>query len=484
MVRKTKEGIAKYLKEEFINTTDTLWENEIAANIYVVQVMLGTAVIDLIFIILASLNIITVERIGILYQSLAELLIPAFLCLHFKGKKKWLKIVLLIEYVIVLARVESVLTHNVVLTIVFPTVLSMRYYSRTVTAFIALFTTLCSGVADYFGVYLGWGRLDLNMLELNQGTTLIMEKTGLLRDAIMSQATIDRARLWSHTLQHSYMPKLILFSMVAIICTEIARRGRMAIFAQQEETRKAERISTELNLASSIQANMLPNIFPAFPNRKDFDIYATMTPAKEVGGDFYDFFMIDDEKLALVIADVSDKGVPAALFMVIAKTLIKDHLSLGLSPAQAMTKVNNILCDGNEDGLFVTAWLGIIDLKNNKLTYTNAGHNPPVIKNGDNFEYLKQKPGFVLAAMEGFKYKETEQPLNKGDSLFLYTDGASEAMNKNKEQYGEDRLLEVLKQQKGKSCEEALKNVYEDIKAFADGAPQSDDLTMLAFHKN
>ena len=272
--------------------------------------------------------------------------------------------------------------------------------------------------------------------------------------------------------------------MVAIICTEIARRGRMAIFAQQEETRKAERISTELNLASSIQANMLPNIFPAFPNRKDFDIYATMTPAKEVGGDFYDFFMIDDEKLALVIADVSDKGVPAALFMVIAKTLIKDHLSLGLSPAQAMTKVNNILCDGNEDGLFVTAWLGIIDLKNNKLTYTNAGHNPPVIKNGDNFEYLKQKPGFVLAAMEGFKYKETEQPLNKGDSLFLYTDGASEAMNKNKEQYGEDRLLEVLKQQKGKSCEEALKNVYEDIKAFADGAPQSDDLTMLAFHKN
>lgn len=484
MVQRAKESILKRIEEEFIRTTDTLWENEVEANLFVARVLLGTAVIDAIFMALAFFGVVNVTKEALtvaLLRSFFELVIPALICLYFKGRKKWLKILMLIEYTIVLARIESVLTHNVTLCMVFPVVLSIRYYSRPVTSFIAFFTTLLSGVADYFAVVYKMGRIDLNMLELDAGTVLTFDKLALIRDVIMQQATIDYNRLWLHTLQHSYLPKLILYSMVAIMCSEIARRGRQAIFSQQAETQKSERISTELNLASNIQANMLPNIFPAFPERNDFDIYATMTPAKEVGGDFYDFFMVDENHLALVMADVSGKGIPAAMFMVIAKTLIKDHAQLGLQPGEVFTRVNNILCEGNEAGLFVTAWMGILDLNTGEMLYANAGHNPPVVKLDGEVQYLHSKPGFVLAGLEDFNYKQFSMQLHRGDKIFLYTDGATEATNLDKELYGEDRLIECLKSQNGKSCADALHAVRADIDKFVGEAEQFDDLTLLAF---
>lgn len=484
MVQRAKNSILKRIEEEFIRTTDTLWENEVAANLFVARVMLGTAVIDAIFMVLAFFNLVNVTKEAltiVLLRSFFELIIPAVICLYFKGKKKWLKILMLVEYAIVLARVESALTHNVTLCMVFPVALSVRYYSRPVTSFIAMLTTLLSGIADYVAVVHKMGRIDLNMLELPAGTVLTFDKLSLLRDVVMQQATIDYNRLWLHTLQHSYAVKIILYSMVAIMCAEIAKRGRIAIFSQQEETQKTERISTELNLASDIQANMLPNIFPAFPNRDDFDIYATMTPAKEVGGDFYDFFMVDDNHLAMVMADVSGKGIPAAMFMVIAKTLIKDHTQLGLEPSEVFTRVNNILCEGNEAGLFVTAWMGILDLDSGKLIYANAGHNPPVVKIDGEVKYLHTKPGFVLAGFEGYKYQQFELQLKIGDKLFLYTDGATEATNKDGELYGEDRLIECLKNQNGKTCADALHAVRADIDKFVGEAEQFDDLTLLAF---
>ena len=487
MVQRAKSNILKRIEEEFIRTTDTLWENEVQANMFVAKVLLYTAAIDAIFMVLGYFGIITVTKealYGVLFQAFIELVVPALVCIYFKGRKKWLKIVMLIEYAIVLARVESVLTHNVTLCMAFPVVLSIRYYSRPVTNLVATITTLLSGFADYFGVVHKMGRLDLNMLELPAGTVLSFDSFQLLRDVITKQAShlIDYDALWRHTIQHSYLPKLILFSMIAIISSEIARRGRIAIFSQQAETQKTERISTELNLASNIQANMLPNIFPAFPERNDFDIYATMTPAKEVGGDFYDFFMVDDNHLALVMADVSGKGIPAAMFMVIAKTLIKDHAQLGLSPAEVFTRCNNILCEGNEAGLFVTAWMGILDLTSGNLVYANAGHNPPVMMIDGQTSYLKTNPGFVLAGLEGFKYKEFEMKLSRGDKLFLYTDGATEATNLNDELYGEDRLLNCLSNlPKGTNCSDALHAVRADIDKFVGEAEQFDDLTLLAF---
>ena len=484
MVTRAKEGILKRIEEEFIHTTDTLWENEVSANIYVAKVLLGTTLIDIVFLLLAIGDTFTIDKKTLtdtLFWALFELAIPALICLHYKGKKKWLKILMMIAYTIVLARVESVLTHNATLCMVFPTVLSIRYYSQPLTNLIAALTTILTGIADYYAVAYQMGRLDLNMVELPAGTVLTFLNDATLRDIVMSQGTIDYQKLWSHTVQHSFLPKIILFSLVAVISSEIAKRGRKAIFSQQKETQKSERISTELNVASGIQTNMLPNIFPPFPERDDFDIYATMSPAKEVGGDFYDFFMVDEDHIAIVIADVSGKGIPAAMFMVIAKTLIKDHTQLGLQPDDVFTRVNRILCDGNEAGMFVTAWMGVLDLRDGKMVYVNAGHNPPVVKLDGKLQFLHSKPGFIMAGLEDYRYTMSELQLKKGDMIFLYTDGVTEATNLDQELYGEKRLLECLDRQAGKNCAGILRAVREDVDDFVGEAEQFDDLTMLVF---
>ena len=245
-------------------------------------------------------------------------------------------------------------------------------------------------------------------------------------------------------------------------------------------TAEKERIGAELNVAKQIQADMLPSIFPPFPDRKEFDIYATMTPAKEVGGDFYDFFKIDDSHIGIVMADVSGKGVPAALFMVIAKTLIKNRTKMGItSPAQILANVNNQLCENNKAEMFVTVWLGILDINNGHIVAANAGHEYPTIKHNGKYEMLKDKHGFVLAGMENLKYKDYEIQLEKGDSLFVYTDGVPEATNAQNELFGTDRMLAALNMNPDGSCREVLENVQNAVDDFVDNAPQFDDLTML-----
>ena len=251
-------------------------------------------------------------------------------------------------------------------------------------------------------------------------------------------------------------------------------RSFMAITAEKE------RIGAELNVATQIQADMLPRIFPAFPEHREFDIYATMEPAKEVGGDFYDFFLVDEDHLALVIADVSGKGVPAALFMVIAKTIIKNHAQNREGPAQTFTHANEQLCEGNDAGLFVTTWMGVLEISTGKFRYVNAGHNPPLLKRaGGEYEWLRSRPGFVLAGMEGIRYKENELVLAPGDQLYLYTDGVTEATNRDNELFGEERLLAALNEEPGLSVYELLPKIKKRIDDFAGDAEQFDDITML-----
>ncbi len=246
-------------------------------------------------------------------------------------------------------------------------------------------------------------------------------------------------------------------------------------------TAEKERIGAELHVATQIQASMLPCIFPAFPSRSEFDIYASMLPAKEVGGDFYDFFLVDEEHLAVVIADVSGKGVPAALFMVIAKTLIKNHAQLKQSPAEVFSRTNEQLCESNDAGMFVTAFMGILNLVTGELICVNAGHNPPCLRRvGGDFEYLKLRPGFVLAGMEGIRYKEMSITLEKGDMLYLYTDGVTEATDQDGELFSEPRLLESLNRHKDDTLSVLLSGVKTDIDGFVKEAPQFDDITMLA----
>lgn len=248
-------------------------------------------------------------------------------------------------------------------------------------------------------------------------------------------------------------------------------------------TAEKERIGAELNVATQIQADMLPCIFPAFPERHEFDIYATMTPAKEVGGDFYDFFLIDDDHLALVIADVSGKGVPAALFMVISKTLIKNQALMGQGPKDILMKVNNQLCENNEAEMFVTVWLGILEISTGKLTAANAGHEYPAIKRaGGSFELLRDKHGFVLAGMENAKYREYEILLNKGDTVFVYTDGVAEATDSQNQLYGTERMIDALNRNNNSEPQQLISDVYADIDRFVGEAMQFDDITMLAIN--
>lgn len=246
-------------------------------------------------------------------------------------------------------------------------------------------------------------------------------------------------------------------------------------------TAEKERIGAELNVATQIQLSMLPCIFPPFPDRDELDIYATMTPAKEVGGDFYDFFMVDERHLAIVMADVSGKGVPAALFMVIGKTLIKDHTQPGRDLGEVFTQVNNMLCESNDNGMFITAFEGVLDLVTGEFRYVNAGHEMPFIyRKGEGYEAYKVRPGFVLAGMENIKYKEQVLWLNEGDRIFQYTDGVTEATDKENQLYGMDRLCAVLNEK----CTETdpkhtLEFVKADIDAFVGDNDQFDDITML-----
>ena len=245
-------------------------------------------------------------------------------------------------------------------------------------------------------------------------------------------------------------------------------------------TAEKERVSTELRTASGIQSAMLPNDFPAFPDREDFDLYASMTPAKEVGGDFYDFFLIDEDHLAVLIADVSDKGVPAALFMMASKILLKYRAQQGGNPGEIMNAVNDEICRDNKSRMFVTVWLGIVDLNTGVMTCANAGHEYPFVRGQDGaFRILKDKHGIVLGALEGARYKDYEIQLMPGDAVFVYTDGIPEANNADGEFYGLERMEKALNSAADRDPEGILQGIREAVNAFTGEARQFDDMTML-----
>ena len=248
----------------------------------------------------------------------------------------------------------------------------------------------------------------------------------------------------------------------------------------QRVTAEKERIGAELSMATDIQASQLPRLFPAFPNRPEFDVYASMTPAKEVGGDFYDFFLVDDDHIALVMADVSGKGVPAALFMMISRVLIKSHLQNGETPGEALENVNDQLCEGNDAELFVTVWVAVLEISTGKGIAVNAGHEHPALRRANGqYELVVYRHSPAVATLEGIPYKEHTFQLNPGDSLFVYTDGVAEATSADKELFGTERMLEALNRDPDAEPIGVLKNVMDGINAFVADAEQFDDITML-----
>jgi sigma-B regulation protein RsbU (phosphoserine phosphatase) len=252
-----------------------------------------------------------------------------------------------------------------------------------------------------------------------------------------------------------------------------------------EEKKEQERIANELDMAREIQVSALPQTFPAFPDRDEFDLFASMTPAKEVGGDFYDFFMTDKEHLALVIADVSGKGIPSALFMMTSKTLIRNELMTGCDPATALERVNAQLREQNSSGMFVTVWLAVLEISTGKGLVCNAGHEHPAIRHaGGEFELLKYPHCVVVGALKRAKYRNREFELRPGDCVFVYTDGVPEATNAAKEMFGTERLVDALNQNADANPEELAQIVKETVNGFVGDAPQFDDLTMLCFRMN
>jgi sigma-B regulation protein RsbU (phosphoserine phosphatase) len=249
----------------------------------------------------------------------------------------------------------------------------------------------------------------------------------------------------------------------------------------QRTTSAKERMESELNIGRDIQMRMLPMDFPAFPLRREFDVYAVLHPAREVGGDFYDFFMIDEDRVCFGIGDVSGKGVPSALFMAMTKTLIKSRASNDFSPASILTHVNDEMAENNESAMFVTIWLGILDLRNGTVTYTNAGHNPPYVRRADGaLERLAKRHGPVVGAMEGMVYGEAELTLHAGDAVLLYTDGVTEAMDPGQALYEEQRLVSTLEAGESAVPEDMVRATVDDVWRFQADAEQADDVTVLA----
>jgi len=274
----------------------------------------------------------------------------------------------------------------------------------------------------------------------------------------------------------SILPRLLTIIIIAQITNGLAMRNKTIIDEQIKNVKSTQKVVSELNIASVIQGAVLPKEFPDNPFG---EIYGLMNSAKEVGGDFYDFFNIDDNHLAIVIGDASGKGIPSSLYMMKAQSLIRALAKNSKNnTAKIMNEVNASLCEGNEYNMFVTCWLGILNKENGELKYTNAGHNPPIVKSSGSFAYLSAKPGLVLGGFNDFEYKEASVKLSKGDKLFLYTDGVTEAHNVRSELYGEDRLLEKVSKLDA-SPYETITRIRQDIREFARNTEQFDDITML-----
>ncbi|MFI3172541.1 MAG: PP2C family protein-serine/threonine phosphatase [Eubacteriales bacterium] len=370
------------------------------------------------------------------------------------------------------------MTYQSLLSWTVPILLASHYYSPKTTKITFVSTAISMFIAMYIGLF--WGTWDSNMMlseEVVYGFGNIKEFIRISNES--GQNTII------YVLTLFYLPRMLIMFGFYFLDVTLSKRTKNLLLLQKREYLEKENRNQELSIATQIQAAALPNVFPPFPERDEFDIYASMTPSKEVGGDFYDFFLVDNDHLALVMADVSGKGVPGAMFMMATKIMIKNQISSGKSPAEVLERVNNQLCETNKNDMFVTVWLGIYEISTGTLLASNAGHEYPVWKNGrESFAFFKDQHGFVIGGMEDMQYTNYELQLEPGDTLFIYTDGVLEAIDENANAYGTERLLSLLNRNTSESLEELLYKVKDDVNSFAGTVAQFDDITMLAIRRN
>ena len=456
-----------------------LKENEKNANRMMSMIINITVVIVAITWILFETGFFYI-RIHFRELMIFNIVLMAAVCLISRKtnyEKDWVKYILMAAFTVVYAVTTSALTYNVALLIVVPIVLSVRYFDKKYTRFIGLLTIIVFFIAYLYGA--NHGMLDMNFVQYAPGTTIVTNEKMWLDDAVKG-IPYDGMLMIKNTMISNYFVKMLQYVIVAAVSIRLVDHCQDIMDKQRNLTESTARIGTELNLAKRIQADMLPNLFPAFPERDEFDLYASMDPAKEVGGDFYDFFMIDEDHLGMVIADVSGKGIPAAMFMMFSKNIIANNAMLGKLPAKALEDANNSICKNNSEEMFVTVWLGILEISTGHVVAANAGHEYPAIKSADGgFELFKDKHGLVVGGMEGLRYREYELQLEPGSKIFVYTDGVPEATNADEEMFGTDRMIEALNTDPGAAPKQILKNVRSAVDDFVKDAEQFDDLTML-----
>lgn len=324
---------------------------------------------------------------------------------------------------------------------------------------------------------------DINMPEMDGLTLLtnLKDNYPLLKSVIVSAyGDMSNIRTALNRGAFDFLTKPIDFQDLEITIDKTLQEA-VALKQAIRDRDKLIAIKQELDVARTIQQSIVPDTFPAFPDRTDIDLYATMIPANEVGGDLYDFFLIDDDRLGFVIGDVSGKGVPAAIFMAVSRTLLKATALNGLAPDECIKQVNSLICSESLASIFVTIFYGILDTRSGDLAYCSGGHNPPLIlKENEGVESLDVSGGLVLGAMKDFDYHTKKTKLEPGDLVLLYTDGITEAMNRKNEEYGDTRLIDCIKKLRDKKLQEIVNIIVSSVKEFTDGAPQSDDLTILA----
>lgn len=445
-----------------IDNTAAFRENEKEANRYTAKCMRVLSLVVAVVWLLNILNIFIVEQDIMAIaagSSILLLLLPTLLCRLMNPDSQLLKVLIMGCCILALTCIAGAMPKHGILIWAAPLALSCHYYSKKFTygTLAASIVFMCAAL--FLGAY--YGEWDV----------------ALFIDNNMKPARIFNFSIYRRLILFMFVPRALILVGVCSVCVTLAGRTHALLEKQIADSMEKQRIASELDVATHIQTSMLPRVFP---DHSAFDIYASMTPAKEVGGDFYDFFMIDEKHLAIVMADVSGKGVPAALFMVIGKTLIKDHSSNIDNLGEVFSQVNNLLCESNSEGLFITAFEGVLDLETGEFNYVNAGHELPFIfRAGEGFTAEKIKPGFVLAGMEDMKYKGGSLVLCEGDKLFQYTDGVTEACNTGNELFGMERLEASLNTAADKSVREIVETVHADIDRFVGPAPQFDDITML-----
>ena len=441
------------MKQQY-ESDELFHSNEVQANMLLMKVLWGNAVILVLILAAVEAGVFPVSGaiVPMVVRAIAYVLVLWIISRKVRQDAWWLKYLLLLGILAVYARIDAMLTHKVAILIVLPALCSSRYFSNKLTVKMALLTAVVFFFTTIEGAYHGW--INMNDVMVEPGSTFT--NTGVWLGSGIEE-TLDRAQYVRNTLLFTYVPKLMMLGLAAVICENIARRGRRMVEEQKELSESSTRMETELRMATQIQEGMLPNIYPPFPDRKEFDIYGTMNPAREVGGDFFDFFLVDDDHLAMTVADVSGKGVPAALFMMASKIIL--------------AKVD----------MFVTVWVGILEISTGILRAANAGHEFPALKCGERFELLRDKHGLVIGALKGVRYTEYTVQLQRGDKIFLYTDGVPEATNSNNELFGTRRMIEALNQAPDAAPKEILSNVKRSVDRFVGKAEQFDDLTMLCF---